>query len=135
MSTLVIALMAGMAVGTGPGQKVPDEAARKLDLSGRWEGVWQDDQGKVWRAWVADGMLTGESGHLFMELPLKDIVDEGAGKFRVMHKDVVASLGIYRWDGDRVFLCYRWERDDRPTSFRAGEHQEFLILRRVKPRK
>lgn len=43
-------------------------------------------------------------------------------------------LGIYRWDSDRLVACFAGP-GRRPTSFRAGDEQYLLILRRVRPRK
>jgi hypothetical protein len=59
--------------------------------------------------------------------------DEGRGRLRIRSAGRKAGLGIYKREGDRLFLCIRAENDGRPTSFQAAQGQALLILRRIPP--
>jgi hypothetical protein len=58
----------------------------------------------------------------------------GEGRLRITLGGA-PCLGIYRQDGDRLAICFRDPRQRRPMSFRAGDDQHLLILRRVRPGK
>jgi hypothetical protein len=61
-------------------------------------------------------------------------VDEGKGKFRMMsYKE--PHLGLYKYDGALLTLCFTDPGGKRPTSFYGGGGQSLLTLHRVKPKK
>jgi hypothetical protein len=136
MSTLVLMLTAAMAVpGNGP-EMVSAEMEEGLDLRGRWEGIWHLKSHRVRsvEVWPVDGWLeihAKDDDWFHMVKPR----DEGSGRASLNFNDVAVFPGIYRQDGDHIIICYREDGNRRPSSFRAGDGQELLILHRVKPRK
>jgi hypothetical protein len=139
MTTLVLVLAAGMALGDGP-EKVSGEmeVAQRLDLSGEWKGTWKESNGRVWDAWLRNGTLSGTQvkamGRIVGIVCKWEGFDEGRGKVRA--KDWRCDyLGIYRYEGDRIVICYRLDVFGRPNSFRAGDGCDLLILHRIKPGK
>ncbi len=121
MSALAMILTAVLAVpGDGP-KKVPAEMVEKLDLSGEWEGTWRDSLGCLWKAKLRNSQL---------ECKREDMIARGT-----LNSSDVKKEGIYKCEGDRLFICFAPGQDKRPTAFRGGEGQELFILRRVKPRK
>jgi hypothetical protein len=133
-SALAMVLTAAMAVpGNGP-ERVSGEMEGRLDLSGEWEGFCFDASGRTYPAELGDGgldLMAGKQWH--WSIPLVNLIDEGDGKFHI--PDVPRIQGIYRQHGDHLLLCFRIGSGERPTSFRGGDGQDFLILHRVKPRK
>jgi hypothetical protein len=135
-SALALVLTAAMAVpGNGP-EKVSGEVVQepqRLELIGEWEGIWEwDRSGLRGRASIRDGYLSRSVKNIKFawRYRLASIKDQGDGKFSI---DGI-RLGIYRQHGNNLTLCFR-EKEGRPTSFRAGDGQQLLILHRVKPRK
>jgi hypothetical protein len=61
------------------------------------------------------------------------VTDEGGGKLLIDHGQT--RPGIWQHREDKVFICFRLNRGDRPTSFRTGNDQRLLILHRVEPGK
>jgi hypothetical protein len=147
MTTLLLVLAAGMAVpgmavpGIGP-EKVSGEVEQGLDLRGEWEGTHQRPLGKPVAVrlrhtshlgWVlrATHRIGGKN---VVELrPLGTVTDEGKGCLKIGNGNTL--LGIYKWDGESLLICYRSVEVSRPTSFHARDDQTLLILRRVKPGK
>lgn len=123
MTALAIILTAAMVLPENGSEKVSGEMVREaqpLDLSGEWEVTWQDSLGRTWQGKLKNGRLECKRPGLTAHGTLKS-GDE--------------KEGIYKWEGDRLFLCFSTGRNGRPTSFRGGAGQELFILRRIKPRK
>jgi hypothetical protein len=129
MSTFVLVMAAGMVLGDGP-ERVSGEVGECL-LVGRWEGTISHEHGKSHDAVVEDGYLAEWWGMSSSGLFTWEIHDEGRARVQLLLNGTFYS-GIYRWDGDRISLCYRRVEKGRPTSFRAGDDQHLLILHRVK---
>jgi hypothetical protein len=147
MSTFVMMLAAGLAAGDAP-SKVSVEVAESLPTHGEWQGRWTDDQGFT-RDVALPGVVTrGRSVcTVYVEIvgiprprPVSNsfsIADEGRGDVRMewntrwARGDSENCLGIYRWDKDRLIICFRVEGKGRPKSFRSGDGQHLLRLRRV----
>lgn len=134
MSTLVLMLTAAMAVpGNGP-EMESGEVEQGLDLRGEWEGIIPSRIparikrieliGDQFRQYIADKYVPS---HIVF-------TDEGTGRLRVRRKND-DYLGIYRWEGDHIFICVRHAPRGRPTEFKQGEDRFLFILHRVKPRK
>jgi hypothetical protein len=153
MSALAMILTGAMVVlGDGP-EKVSGEVAKtqRLDLRGRWEGSWTDENGTIFHATTCgDDKLIGttplrlKGGCIEGEitfLKLSDVSDQGNGKLRGkwwFSEDGESPgwyQGIYRQEGDRLTICFRNRPHPRPISFHAGDGQHLLILKRVKSRK
>lgn len=118
MSALTMILTAAMAVpGDGPA-KAPAEMVQTLDMSGEWEGTWKDSLGYLWKAKLRNGQL---------ECKGEDTIARGALKSCDVKKE-----GIYKWEGNRLFICFAIGQNKRPKSFRGGKGQELFILHRVK---
>jgi len=134
MSAAMIALVAGMAVASGP-ERIPGEVKQTLDLRGYWEGTWNtilDGKPDTWKARLYPGGLEIETFGQGLAGPCQ-IVDEGSGKCQVTwYSD---RLGIYKWEGDRVIICYDRGNGQRPTAFRGDEKHVLLILKPATPRK
>ncbi|HEY7428798.1 MAG TPA: hypothetical protein VH682_31500 [Gemmataceae bacterium] len=65
-----------------------------------------------------------------------NLTDDGHGKFKCgSDGGETWTLGIYKYDGDHLSMCFRSAHLGRPTSYRAGDGQELLIIHRVKPGK
>jgi hypothetical protein len=123
MSTLVMALVAGMAVGSDL-ERVSAEQIEVFDLSGDWV-CDQKDGGCV----ISYGP---EKGSIFMLV--FGIKDEGGGIVR-LNEMIPTRLGIYERRGDRLIICYRPAWDGPPTSFSTAGGQGLLVFRRVRPAK
>jgi hypothetical protein len=139
-SALGMVLMAAMAVpGNGP-EKASGEVEQGLDLRGKWKGVWKSDKAEYEVNQLGEGWSWGSWS--YQRLPkdapclilIPDIADEGESKLRLTWVGD-PCVGIYKQDGDRLTICFCDARKSRPTSFRAGNGQELLILHRVKPGK
>ena len=132
MSTLVIVLMAAMAVpGNGP-EMVSGELEQGLDLSGEWEGTLAYES-KVNHVTLNDFTLVEFQWSRLSISNLK-VQDEGQGRFHGI-EGRFRYVGIYEWRGETLILCYREASKGRPTSFQARDAQYVLILHRVKPLK
>jgi hypothetical protein len=133
MSTLVMALAAGLTLGSSP-EPVSMEFEQRLDMRGEWEGT---EKGTciVGKPYSGEILLVGQmmtltcrvgDGLAITKKSCK-FVDEGPGTLRTPW-----GLGIYRQNGDRLLICFSKDGRPRPTSFRAGNGQVLLTLRRVK---
>jgi hypothetical protein len=139
MSAFAMVLAAGMAVGSGP-EAVSSGVEQGLDLRGKWEGHLRSAWGKTLTARL-EAQGAGCGGTLFLKahgreeegFRLDRVTDEGGGRLRLERE--IALLGIYKWQGDQLVICFRMERAGRPTSFQAGDGKDLLILHRVKPGK
>jgi hypothetical protein len=137
MTAFVMVLVAGMAVRSGTEGTSP-EPERPLDMRGEWEGEeWTD--GKMCEVRFSNNSMSeGRAGPGLWSRPWKP-VDEGAGKARFECYDpdgpaVFTERGMYRWEGDRLTICYRLHGKGRPSVW-GDKGQYLLILRRVKPAK
>jgi uncharacterized protein (TIGR03067 family) len=147
MSALVVVFTAVMAAGSGP-EKASQEVSPCLPTGGRWEGRWVDDHGFT-HGVMLPGVVTGPWAVCTVYVVFANrpnpaptyasyrMADEGRGKVRLtwngwLRDTPMACLGIYRWDGDQLVICFREDKQGRPTSFRSGDGQHVLILRRVK---
>jgi hypothetical protein len=132
MSAFAVVLVAGMAVGSGPA-KLSLEAEQWLDLSGRWEGIWEDATGASFLIMSCGRELGGRPrlGPASI-LDTASVVNCGAGRFTAAVSDR-ACLGIYQWDGGQLFICLRARGQGWPASFRGGNGQHLLRLRRARP--
>jgi hypothetical protein len=147
MSAFVMVLAAGMAVGSGP-EMVSAETAAGLPSDGVWQGTWVKPNGEKFRVTlpgVVNPMprvgtaqpLQGDRNRAFLLAFPYWITDEGAGRLRmwwVGTRDYHALYALYRWDADCLLISF----DDHgrpPASFRAGENNHLVTLRRVKPGK
>jgi hypothetical protein len=128
MTALVVLVAAGMAAGNGP-EKVSTEADG-FDLRGEWTGTFQNEAGAVFPARYARGELIVR-GEREYYTPTK-FVHQRTGRLLLLAYP--SCLGIYKWEGDRLFICIRVdEARTRPTAFKAGGCRDQLtILRRVK---
>jgi hypothetical protein len=142
-SALAMVLAAGMVTGDGTGAgRVSGETAepQRLDLNGEWRGVLKTRNNEYeveyrgeggWSCWLRP------KGELPMCFDLR-FTDEGRGRLQVTDRWQLQwwtnepGLGIYKREGDRLTICYRNAGEGRPTSFRTGDGQDLLILRRVK---
>jgi hypothetical protein len=133
MSTLVMALAAGLALGSGP-EAVSAEMEQPLDLRGEWKGTWISSSGQCYEVRLVEHgacarrLPRGKEGPEYLWWAASD---EGKGKLQMVWV-TAGSLGIYEQDGDRVRLCVRDAGSGRPTSFRGGSGQHLLTLCRVK---
>jgi hypothetical protein len=127
MGTLTMALAAALVAGSGP-EKVSGEMRQRLDLSGEWKGEVRVSRDHAFPVSLRGGQLTGsrlgKEGRRFV------VTDQGSGNFLVTGHD--EYLGIYKWEQDRLILCFGYER---PSSFQSSDVQALLTLRRVRPRK
>jgi hypothetical protein len=132
MFTLMMALTAGLTLGSGP-EPVSAETEPVLNLRGRWVGVWTTSE-RDWEVhvlgetWSYQPLPRGRRDPAYLTPQVRD---EGKGRVRLNWNDV-ACLGIYEQKGDRLTICFRAEGHGRPTSFRVGDGQTLLALRRVK---
>jgi hypothetical protein len=132
MYTLVMALAASLAMGNDP-VVVSAEVEQRLDPSGEWEGSGRTSSGLVCLVRFQPGEVRLSFRGAWQRSPCT-VTDEGEGQLRI-RLGKPFYLGIYERDGDRVTLCLRQASEGRPTSFRAGDGQHLLILRRVRPGK
>lgn|SRR6185437_15333439 len=147
MSVLAMILGAGLMVGNGP-QGILGEMERdqRLDIPGRWEGVGQAT-GEIWWAELNNRTLVmrgvfGEAVNSGSKAigadcwELGEIRESSRGKL-IIQRNLLEFwyCGFYKWDGDRLIICFGRPELGGPTSFQPGKQQWLLILHRVKPRK
>ena len=139
MSALAMILTATMVVPANDPHKVSEEIEQAgIDLSGEWEGTspcesWQ----KIIKVDISGGQIRFHfhyKGFGVYTIPWK-VIDEGKGKIRNDCQEDKPFLGIYQWRGDRVYICYGYINQPRPTNFEPGQGKRVLILHRVKSRK
>jgi hypothetical protein len=126
----VMVLAVGMAVsGDMPGT-VPVETERGLDLHGEWEGTmdWLGRQSLP--VVFAKGILTAPERGIVL-WPSDEVFDEGQGRF-LLTRGAVPKLGIYRYQGDSLCICFGWTR---PVAFSTENGGSLIVLHRVKPAK
>jgi hypothetical protein len=131
MSTLVIVLAAAMAApGNGPKMEPGEIVERqRLDLSGEWEGTWDDHSGKTKRVKLTQDMIHMDTGNAILSVK-NSMRDEGNGKLSYQ-----GVLGLYRQDGDRL-ICFGFPgTNQRPKPFQKDEWKNLFILHRVKAHK
>ena len=138
MSTLVLMLTAAMAVPGDVPKEVSEEIEERLDLSGKWEGNVSHQEGFSVGAWLEGSRLVewdflGNGPRIAVSFQVSNSGDV-PGRFRPILNGE-RYVGIYKRSSDTVILCYRLAGRGYPTSFRAGDGQHLLTLRRVKPRK
>ena len=135
---MVSALVLMAAVTASGPEMVSGEVEQRLDLSGVWEGSWQEygrsPLVRVQRMEVKNGSVRLITT-AFRGLSRVEVINEGDCRVRLTWF-ATEYLGIYQQKGDRVVLCLRRvRRGGFPTSFVAGDDQELYTLHRVKPRK
>jgi hypothetical protein len=134
-SALAMILTTAMTVpGNGP-EMVSGEMEQRLDLRGEWEGSLDSGAALIYKANLRENRLVGRRGIGSIQFPRFLVEEDGKGTIRATLGSGRVVKGIYRWEGDRVLICFRWSDSLRPTSFRADNLQWLLILHRVKPRK
>jgi hypothetical protein len=131
MSTLVLAMALWAAPGNVPEGISPD-AEQPLRMSGKWVGPLKKDGSRscweVSRRGPALYLTLLEGNDLRTECTL---VDEGSGRLR-LEIPGATFLGIYRWEGDRVVMCFGVPCKGRPTFFHDADDQSVITLRRVR---
>jgi hypothetical protein len=134
ISAQAMLLTAGIASDSGLEAR-SSKVEMGLDLRGEWEGAFQDAEGVTLRVRYAsrNGLLLARTeADVIVRVFDLEAIDEGKGRFRGMHGGQPCR-GIYEWRGDHLAICYRATDSERPTAFRGGGGQEFLILHRVNP--
>jgi hypothetical protein len=133
MSAFLLTLAAGMALGDGPSAR-SSEVEQRLDLSGEWRGSWIDDHGHFFEVRTFGKRLLADDGlGNMIALYTSSFEDGGGGRFAIVIRMQVFYHGIYKWDNGYLFLCFCETKRECPVSFRGGDGQELLRLRRVKP--
>jgi hypothetical protein len=131
--TLAMILTAGATIGNGL-EKVSGEVKQCLDLRGRWESAAIDSADGPWMTSFEGGELMGyRKGELEFRWDCQ-IVDEGAGKFKMTYGSR-EYLGIYRQESGRLVICYRAAHLGRPTKYKENSKDSLYILHDVKPGK
>jgi hypothetical protein len=135
MAALVMALVAGMAVGDGPGQ-VSAEARLSFLGTGYWEGTTQfcdyfspKEEIYTWPAWVAPNLLLS-GGPFVLIAPIKWI-DEGGGRCQQIilnGQGGLAYYGIYKRDGAKITVCVN-KCGKRPMMFMADRYHDLFIFK------
>jgi len=142
MTALTLALLAGMAVGSGP-ERIPEETRQHFLGNGYWEGTWKGSElcgllhmdERAFMVTLEPGLLRlrGE-GHL-LGITLATWIDEGKGRFRIAEKDRRCWWGIYKRGEGCLVICLKKGDKERPTLFCPGDDQALLILKPAKPPK
>jgi hypothetical protein len=144
-------LAVGLAVGTdvGNGGANSTEVEARLTAPSEWTLEWVGKH-PCQEGWLKLDRKGG--GGLFLTKDLNfEIVGYRLGSgtrpqtidlqlrfvalLRTPGRPVFRVLGIYRVDGDRLFLCFCWDRDKgRPASFvtQPGDFRALLVFRRKK---
>jgi hypothetical protein len=128
MSTLVLALASGMAVGTGT-EAISAEMDQPLDVRAKWEGSYDFGDRKC-AVILADGLLGVERGGRSVASVPFQLEDEGHGKVRAWANGK-CFLGVYKHEKGCLFICLGGPRNGRPTSFLVDECQSLFTLRRA----
>jgi hypothetical protein len=141
MSALVMALVAGMAVGNGP-ERVSTATDPGLGIGGCWELTWKqtrkngDEQTST--MYLVPGFIVRDDGP---KCPCR-VVDEGKGRCRIILRERLEFLGIYKHERGSLLICIGPSFLDSPAknrpdgiSPRPEKYESLLILRRIKPPK
>jgi len=148
MAALVMALVAGMAVGDGPGN-APMQKDCDPDLEGTWESVSIVFNGMESPATPGAFLLTVKgnvftltvktTGQVLQKLAVK--TDPSKTPKSIDMKDQerknVESLGVYEIKDDRLRLCSPMSGKVRPTEITApaGSNRAVMTYQRIKPPK
>jgi hypothetical protein len=134
MSGFVLVLAAEIAVSSGR-EAVSVEAERGLGLHGdcHWAGPLLDARGDPHLAVLVFGRDLLFAGGCGVADPFV-CCDTGRGTARIAWGSATV-LGIYRHDGDRLFLCFRKASQGRPVTFEGGKGQYLFTLRRFESSK
>jgi hypothetical protein len=128
MTTLTLALVAAMAVGSDGKERISDEM--QFCIEGSWEGTLQGTDllgadGGTWPSgrWFIESIGTKNEG-------LDRLVDEGRGRLRWEDwRGQTNAFGIYKLEATRLVICLG---ADYPTEFWLGANQIKLTLKRAK---
>jgi uncharacterized protein (TIGR03067 family) len=137
---VVLALVVGFPVGVDKkGDKVKQELKK---LQGEWVQVYREANGRDFPPEVLEGVRMTIKGNRYTISELGDPAIEGtftldptpkakqiddAGKYQGRE---FKSVGIYRFDGDKLTLCYTSQGKGRPKEFstKGGTEQNPVIL-------
>jgi hypothetical protein len=143
MTALIMALAAGMVVGSDESGWASTEIEERLCIQNREEGTWQYyshcyqemlffkvtlKQGYIWLTPKGEKNPTARYGCQW--------VDEGGGKCRMILDDpaVPCWLGIYKREAGRLIICLGDPRGERrPIAFWANYEQSLFIFHNVQP--
>jgi len=133
MSMLMLALVAGIAVGSDGTEPISTETEQRLAIGGYWEGVaYSVDSGgmKTRNARVEPGLVIEDNGiKWFCRWS-----DEGRGRCQLIVDGVRSLPCIYKREAGQLIICYGYG-NRRPTRFHADKTQILLILKPAKPPK
>lgn len=130
MSILFMILAMGQVPGGGS-EKISGEMKKQLDLRGDWEGICHTSRMKtpiVMHNKIVTVIYNGRHLHNF-DIDLQKVTEEGDNRLRFKWMGI-NCFGIYQQDSDRLRICFSVK--DWPTSYRVGDYEELLILRRKK---
>jgi len=141
MSALVMALVAGMAVGDGP-ERVSTATEHGLCLDGYWKCTWQylSDHGEVVTDEVMfkDGELLDADGQVAVSYGWKDV---GKGRCLRFVQGGCALWrphpcpGIYKRERGCLNICLNMKGGHYPSAFQVEKDCLLLTIRRVGPPK
>ncbi len=116
------------------------------------QGVWKPTTSSFAGFTLSPEQLSKSKSRYVIKKGFIELIDDsgprGKGPYRIdptkrprtidfLHaeKDVVEAVGIYKLEGDTLWLCFRYSKEekDRPTEFKPSTRGAvmFLIARRV----
>lgn len=146
MTALMVALVAGMVVGSDAVERISTETAERLAIDGCWEGTWNGPVPSrhvsgygLCNVRIKPGEISLKGDKFLVWLGIDRWIDEGKGKCRIGN----GWQGIYKRQGGRLIICFvnvdsdlpAILQDPRPTIFQANERQVLLIIKPTKPPK
>jgi hypothetical protein len=137
MSSLMIALVAGMTVGSSP-ERISSQAEERLCIDGYWEGTWQilsrRNEVRTFQLRLEPGSIWSipPGGRVPPSKEDCEWIDLGNGKCQLTDEKSTL-VGIYKREADRLLICLRGKGDGIPAAFQVRDGQILIILKRVKP--
>jgi hypothetical protein len=137
MTTLMLALIAGLGVGSDGMGRISEETQQYLCLNGEWECTVQ--------RWRGENEVLDQYSLKFTAVTRKGKkaalihtgfvwVDEGHGNFQV-YRDETATLpgllGIYKWEAGFLVVCTGVD-GTRPTGFHSDKTHSLFTLKPAK---
>jgi len=134
----VLALVAGIALGSDDRERILTETQEAIRLEGEWEGTWEEksyNQRRCRPFRLGGGRMYFDDGNPVGPPIFINLTDEGLGNCRVrlfLGKNGKEFDGIYIRESGRLIICFGGR--SRPKKFMISEGM-LLTLYPIKPRK
>jgi hypothetical protein len=136
MSGIMMALVAGMALGSDAIGRKSMDVEQRLCIEGDWEGTWKESvPSRIRIIRVRPGNMDVIMGpNEFVTFPIM-WGDEGMGRCQMTKSSAVVFNCIYKRETGRLIICLLRTEIGMPMGFHPIDGQSLLILKPAKPPK